>query len=296
MSPFSIGGKAPLTIDPPILLGAGSAAFGDVYHGLLDFRAFGALVTAPVSLAPRLPAHGTHVVPLADGFLLHTGLPNPGLRKVLDTCEHLWGALGIPVVVHVLAGNATDARRIAGTLDGIVTVSALELGLLDGTPPAEAGRMVAAVRAVTDKPVLVRLPLHDAYTLAGPAAEAGAGALVVCGPPYVSARNAASGGFVSGRYYGAGLKPQILHTLIELREQQHAVPLIGAGGVYSAEDARDYLDAGAAAVQLDSVVWQSPARAAAIAAALRDEPATGGTPARPSGFADIEDAFLRGGT
>ncbi|MGL4651450.1 MAG: hypothetical protein ACRC1H_18740, partial [Caldilineaceae bacterium] len=77
-------GKHTLLIETPVLPMAGTVGFGDEYAALLDLTQFGALVTNPVTTAPRSPANGARVIPLAAGALVHTGLPNPGLRHLLE--------------------------------------------------------------------------------------------------------------------------------------------------------------------------------------------------------------------
>ena len=94
---------------------AGTVGFGDEYAGLLDLTAFGALITNPVTTAPRSPANGARVIPLAAGALIHTGLPNPGLRSVLESYAEVWARLTIPVIVHFAPVSLEDLRRALGS-------------------------------------------------------------------------------------------------------------------------------------------------------------------------------------
>jgi dihydroorotate dehydrogenase (NAD+) catalytic subunit len=98
---------------------------------------------------------------------------------------------------------------------------------------------------------------QDAYELAQPVADAGAGALVVAAPPRGTARDPQSGKLVPGRIYGPLVKPMVLRVVGQLMSRID-IPIIGAGGIHSAQDARDYLEAGAVAVQVDSVTWIEP--------------------------------------
>ena len=109
----------------------------------------------------------------------------------------------------------------------------------------------------TEKPLLVRLPLTDAYTLARACDDAGAGALVIAAPPRGTARDPHTGRLVSGRLYGPLVKPLVLRTVGLLASKLDA-PIIGAGGIHTQQDARDYLEAGARAVQVDTVTWVDP--------------------------------------
>jgi dihydroorotate dehydrogenase (NAD+) catalytic subunit len=105
--------------------------------------------------------------------------------------------------------------------------------------------------------VLVRLPLYDAYAIAEAVEDAGAATLVVAAPPRGTARDPHTGKLISGRVYGPLVKPMTLRVVGQLAKRIK-IPIIGAGGIHSAQDARDYIEAGACAVQVDSVTWIQP--------------------------------------
>lgn len=250
-------GKNSLIIETPVMPAAGTVGFGDEYKDLVKFEKLGALVTNPVTYQPWQPATGTRVVPLAAGILVHTGLPNPGLSKVLDQYRTLWANLPVPVIVHLVGTTVDQVRRAMERLDGEDSVDAVELGLNDDCSWEEAEQFVKAAAHHSDKPVLVRLPLNDAYTLAHAAGDAGAGAVVIAAPPRGTARDPNTGRLVSGRVYGPLVKPMTLRIVGQLANRLD-VPVIGAGGIHNQQDARDYLEAGARAVQVDTVTWVEP--------------------------------------
>jgi len=111
----------------------------------------------------------------------------------------------------------------------------------------------------------VRLPLACAADYAPACVEAGADALVVAAPPRGTLPW--GDGFVSGRIYGRGTLPLALRAVRETLERV-SVPIIAAGGVHTIEDARAMLAAGAAAVQIDALIWRDPKSAQAIAEAF----------------------------
>lgn len=250
-------GKSSLYIDTPVMPAAGTLGFGDVYRGIIDINQLGAFVTSPVTHKPWNPASGTRVIPLDAGVLVHTGLPNRGISKTLGQYRTAWEKLDIPVILHVVATTVEDVIRCASRIEAEDVISAIELGLNDDTAPEVAEEFVAAVIKNTEKPLLVRLPMQDAYELAKPAAEAGAGALVVTAPPRGTARDPYSGRLVPGRVYGPLVKPVALRIVGQLASRID-IPIIGAGGVHSPQDARDFIEAGARAVQVDSVTWIEP--------------------------------------
>ena len=103
-------GKHSLIVATPVLAAAGTLGFGDRYRDLLDLDKLGALTTNPVTVDAWKPARGTRIVPLDAGFLLHTGLPNPGLKRVVSQYRKTWARLSIPVVLHLVGTNARPCR------------------------------------------------------------------------------------------------------------------------------------------------------------------------------------------
>jgi len=252
-----IHNKHSLTLRNPIMLAAGVAGFGLEYARTIDFEQLGAIVTNPITWRPRRAANGIRVVVRDGGVLVHTGLANPGLPAVIKAAAHGWARCACPVIVHLAAENPDDVARCLGTLNGIAGLGAIELGAIDSVSPHELNTLVTAARQQTELPLIVRLPLYTAPLLASAAVNAGAEALTIAAPPRGTARDPLSGELIGGRLYGPWLQPLALRTIGQLAREV-AVPVIGCGGVHSADDARAFLEAGARAVQLDSLVWVRP--------------------------------------
>jgi dihydroorotate dehydrogenase (NAD+) catalytic subunit len=254
--PLTRPGKNSLIIETPVMPAAGVFGFGEQYRDLIDLEKLGALVTNPVTYTPWSPATGTRVVPLDAGVLVHTGLPNPGLSKVLTQHRTTWERMPIPVIVHVVSTTVDEVRRCIHKLDEEEAIAGVELGLNDDVTILDAQAAVRAATDRADKPLIVRLPFGATVELAKAVADAGAGGLVVCAPPRGTARDSA-GRLVAGRLYGPMIKPLVLRMVGQITRRVN-VPVIGAGGIHTAQDARDYLEAGAVAVQVDSVTWIDP--------------------------------------
>lgn len=250
-------GKNSLILETPVMPASGTFGYGEVYRDLVNVEKLGAIVTNPVTYDAWNPASGTRVIALDSGILMHTGLPNPGLNKVLKRYREQWIASSIPVIVHLIATTEEHVRKSAARLDEEEGVSAVELGLNDDIGWKSAEMFVKAAVERTEKPVIVRLPLHDAYEIAQPVADVGAAAVVVSAPPRGTARDPKTGKLVSGRIYGPIVKPIVLRVVGQLIRRID-IPIIGAGGIHSRQDARDYMDAGARAVQVDSLIWTRP--------------------------------------
>lgn len=252
------GGKSPLTVNNPVLLAAGVAGYdGGPYSGVIDLSKLGAIVTNPLTWRPRHAARGPRVVPIPSGVLVHTGLPNPGVRRAVKQYRARWARSLAPVIAHVVATTTEDVAASVSELERCEAVAGIEIGLHDQATPRDVELILRAAQDATLLPLLVRLPLYSAVELAPTAQDAGAGALVVAAPPRGTVRDPLSGQLAGGRIYGPWLKAQALRAVGQVARSV-SIPVIGCGGIHSPDDARDFLDAGAVAVQIDTLLWTHP--------------------------------------
>ena len=251
-------GKFSLIVSSPVMPAAGTFGFGDSYRALLDYEKLGAIVTNPATIEPWRPAAGTRIIPLDAGVLVHTGLPNPGLAKVISQNRRVWAKLPVPLILHLVGSSARQVKQAITMIDDVDEIAAVELGLHDDVDRNAAVDLVTEA-ALMEKPLLARLPFYQCHQLAQPVADAGADALVLTAAPRGTARDPNTGRLVSGRVYGPLIKPMILRSVGRLRRQlPDELPLIASGGIHSPQDARDYIDAGAIAVQVDTATWAQP--------------------------------------
>jgi dihydroorotate dehydrogenase (NAD+) catalytic subunit len=242
--------KYDLSLKPPLMNAAGSLGFTPDPHGPADLERFGAFVTNPISLSPRLPAQERRCLSYPGGFLLHTGFPNPGIRAVLRRCAKRWEHSPVPIIVHILAQRGEEVFEIARRLEKIENIAALELGIPPEASPALAAELVSA--ALSERPVIARLPMEHAVELASVAIDSGAAAISLGAPR--GALPTAPGKLMKGRLYGPAVFPLALETMQRLLRL--GSPIIGGGGVYAPPQAEAMLQAGAVAVQLDAVLWR----------------------------------------
>ena len=235
----------------------GTLGYGDQYHDLIDLSALGAFVTNPLTYTMWSPATGTRVVPVDSGVLVHTGLPNPGLSKVIEENRAVWERMPTPVIAHVVVNKADEVRQSVELLEREESVDAIELGMSDDISAAEIEWYMRSVSGRAEKPLLVRLPFGATFDQANAAVDGGADALVVFAPPRGTARDR-SGRLVAGRIYGPLVHPIALRMVGQLARRLSTVPLIASGGIHSPQQARDYIEAGASAVQVGSAVWSDP--------------------------------------
>ena len=237
--------KNDLYLDKPLMNAAGTLGFALDPKNPLDISRFGAFVTNPISQQERTPAHGRRYQVYPGGFLLHTGLPNPGLSQVFRRYGRQWARSPVPVIVHLLALEPASLARMVERLEGVEGIMGLEIGLPPEVDEAAAADFIRA--AVGELPLIVRLPLEQAEHLAEAAVNAGAGAISLGAP-----RGKLAG--MNGRMYGPAVFPLALRAVEKLAGS--GIPVIGAGGVYQPQDVEAMLAAGARAVQIDAVLWR----------------------------------------
>ena len=236
-------------INPPYLNAAGSLGFAPRYKPEPGQPSMGALVTTPISLAPRTPSQGPRFAAYPGGFLLHTGYPNPGLSAVIRLHAAAWSRSPLPVIVHILGQSPAENAQMVQRLETLENVIGVEVGLPPGVSAVEASAMAKAV--VGETLVIIRLPMEQALELAPLMIDAGAAAVSLGAPR--GALPAVSGKIIEGRLYGPAVFPHALQVVRSLTRQN--IPVIAAGGVYSQAQSEIMLEAGAAAVQFDSFLW-----------------------------------------
>lgn len=242
--------KNDLYLSRPLMNAAGTLGFAPDLRAPVPWQSLGAFVTNPVSLTPRRVAAEPVILLYPGGFLLHSGLPNPGFKTVLRKYAPRWADAPLPVIVHLMAAGPEDSARMVQVLEGGENVLGVELGF----PPEAAGPdILATVQACRGElPLIVCLDAPLLLSLGSSLTQAGAAALSVAAPR--GALTMDDGRLTTGRLYGPGLFVQALHTVSEAARLKLSV--IGAGGVYTQENARSMLKAGALAVQLDAVLWK----------------------------------------
>jgi len=244
--------KRDLYFSKPLMNTAGSLGF---VPNLRDFEnlggLLGAFVTNPFSLRPRLPAAKPAVIEHSGGFLLHTGLPNPGFNAGLKKYSAKWSRSDLPIIIHLMADRPEETQRMVRMLETQENVMAVELGFA----PLLANDIILLTleMCLGEIPLIFSLPVEQILSLGPRLVQEGAQAISIAAPR--GALPQGQGELVTGRLYGRSLFPQTLETVYSAA--RIGLPIIGAGGVWTKENVEAMLSVGALAVQVDAVLWGS---------------------------------------
>jgi len=243
--------KRDLYFSKPLINAAGSLGFApDPHNGIpLDAHVFGAFVTNPISLRPRLPAAQPALIQFPGGFLLHTGLPNPGLSNVLKKYSAKWNRAGLSIIVHLMADRPEETQQMVRNLENIDNVMAVQLGF---APLLSDDIILLNLEmCIGEIPLIFSLPYEQVLSLGPRLIQHGADAISLAPPR--GALNDKDGKLISGRLYGQSLFPRSLEVVRSAA--MLGLPIIGAGGVWTDADAESMLKAGAMAVETDAQLW-----------------------------------------
>jgi len=241
--------KRDLYFSKPLMNAAGTLGFAPDSRNGLSLDSFGAFVTNPFSLRPRSPAAKPAVLEYPGGFLFHTGLPNPGLNAGLKRYSAKWSRSDLPVIVHLMADRPEETQRMVRLLETEENVMAAELGFA----PQLSDDLIHLTleMCLGELPLIFSLPIEQVLTLGPRLIDEGAQAISISAPRGALPLSPTS--LQTGRLYGPSLFPQTLETVLSAAKL--GLPMIGAGGVWTKENAEAMLSSGALAVQVDAVLW-----------------------------------------
>lgn len=255
--------KRDLYFSKPLMNAAGSLGFAPDARAGIPLDSFGAFVTNPFSLRPRMPAAKPELVEYSGGFLLHTGLPNPGIRAGLKKYASRWDKSGLPIIVHLMADRPEETQNMVRLLETQENVMAAELGFAPLL--ADDILLLTLEMCVGELPLIFSLPIEQVLSLGPRLIQEGAQAISISAPrgalplsPNRSLQSASEspnvrGELITGRLYGPSLFPKSLEIVFSAAKL--GIPIIGAGGVWNKENAEAMVAAGALAVQVDAALW-----------------------------------------
>jgi len=262
-----------LLLANPVMTASGTFGYGTEYGHVFDIHGLGAIVCKGTTLEPREGNPQPRVAETACGLLNSIGLQNIGVDALIREKAPIWASWRVPVIVNIAGETIDDYAKVASKLEGVAGVSAIEVniscpnlkagGAEFGAEPKSAASVVAAVKAATSLPVLVKLTPNtsDIVKVAVAVAEAGADAVSLINTIRGMAIDIAGRrpllGNITGGLSGPAIKPVALYMVYEVAGAV-AIPVIGCGGITTANDAIEFIMAGASAIQVGTANLTNP--------------------------------------
>jgi len=278
-----------LRLNTPLVLLSGCVGFGEEYTRVEGFsnRQVGAVCLKGTTLSARLGSQPHRVWETPGGMLNSIGLQNPGSRHVVENIlpgldfqetRFFANVSGATLEEYVQVTRMFDDSPIDAVEINISCPNVREGGVVFGNDPDMSARVVEACRAATSKPLITKLSPNqtDIVDNARRCIEAGSDALAVVNTFLGMAIDVESRRPVIGANHGGlsgpAVKPMALLKVHQVYQvaKRHSVPIIGQGGIASAEDALEFIIAGAAAIGVGTALFYDPLVCTKINQGLED--------------------------
>ncbi len=259
---------AGLELENPAVLASGILGYSPESLQRIAEAGAGAVVTKSVGLKPRMGYPNPTVVQVDCGIINAMGLPNPGIVEYASEIGFTKSVIQVPLIVSVYGYSAEEYAEVAKAA-AEAGADALELnvscphvketGSEIGQNPKLLKHVIRQVKAVTSKPVIVKLSpnVTDIVELARAATDAGADALTAVNTVRAIAIDTETAlpilSNTRGGLSGPAIKPIALRAVYDIYEQVKT-PIMGCGGVTTWQDAVEFLLAGASAVQVGTAI------------------------------------------
>lgn len=262
-----------LKLKNPIMPASGCFGFGKEYSQFYDLSKLGAIMIKATTVEPRFGNPTPRVAETSAGMLNAIGLQNPGLEKVISEELPWLSQYDVPIIANVAGSLEEDYIEVARTISKASNVHALELniscpnvktgGIAFGTIPEVAKQLTRKVKEVSEVPVYVKLSpnVTNIVEMAKAVEAGGADGLTMIntlvgmrldlktGKPILANR--------TGGLSGPAIKPVAIRMIYEVSQAVN-IPIIGMGGVETAEDVIEFFYAGASAVAVGTANFVDP--------------------------------------
>ena len=262
-----------LELANPVMTASGTFGYAREFENLMNLHRLGAVIVKGISLFPRLGNPPPRIVETACGMLNAIGLQNVGVGRFIEEKMPYLAGLDVPVIVNILGSSIEEYRTITEQLEGVPGVAGIEVniscpnvkegGVAFGGDPKTAAAVTKVVKENCSVPVIVKLSpnVTDVTLIARAVEENGADSvslintLIGMAIDLKNKRPALAN--VIGGLSGPAIKPVALRMVYEVARVVK-IPVIGIGGIETAEDALEFMLAGATAVQIGTANFTNP--------------------------------------
>ncbi|MDH7482446.1 MAG: dihydroorotate dehydrogenase [Armatimonadota bacterium] len=257
----------------PVIAASGTFGFGKEYSSLVDLNKIGAIITKGTSLEPWVGNPPERIAETAAGMLNSIGLQNDGVENLINEKLPWLSQFDVPVIVNIVGHTIEEYAEVAQRLSETDSVAGLEINIscpnvkhgciAFGVDPRMTFEVVNAVRKATHLPIIPKLSpnVTDIVAIAHAAVDAGADAISLINTLIGTSINAETRMFrlanITGGLSGPAIKPIALRMVWEVAKAVD-VPVIGVGGIMTAEDAVEFMLAGASAIQVGTANFVYP--------------------------------------
>jgi len=262
-----------LALKNPVMVSSGTFGFGEEFEDFIDLNQLGAVISKGISLTPMAGNPPPRIFETEGGLINSIGLQNPGFQEFLKSKLPYYRHLKTRLIINFFGNTQKEYIELARRFDGIPGISGLEMniscpnvkrgGIVFGADPQMAFHLVRSVRKATTLTLIVKLSpnVTDIALMARSAVEGGADAVSLVNTFRAMAINIHSKkpelGNIMGGLSGPAIKPIALRMVWEVH-QAVKVPIIGVGGIMKAEDAIEFILAGASAIQMGTANLINP--------------------------------------
>jgi dihydroorotate dehydrogenase (NAD+) catalytic subunit len=270
--------KKGLILRNPVIVASGTFGYGMDNVNIVEVHRLGAITCKGTTLHPRSGNEQPRIMETASGMLNAIGLQNPGIHTVIEKYAPVWATWQTPVIVNIAGESIEEFVELATLLEGVEGVAGIEVnvscpnvlagGAVFGADAHTVADVTAAVRRATTLPLIIKLSPNsgDVRPTALAAAASGADAVSLIntftGMGIDMSKRRPTLANVTGGLSGPAIKPIALRMVYEvareLRSSYPQVPVIGIGGISSANDALEFLMAGASAIQIGTINFTNP--------------------------------------
>lgn len=268
----------------PVMTASGTFGYGEEFEGFVDLSLLGGVMVKGTTLLPRRGNDGARMAETPAGMLNSIGLENPGVEYFLSDILPRIKKYRMNVIVNISGSSVSEYGELAKRLD-VDGVAAIELnvscpnvkdgGIIFGTDEKSAAAVVREAKRNTHKPVILKLSpnVTDIVAIAKAVETAGADALSLINTLMGMAIDIKTWrpvlGNVTGGLSGPCVKPVALRMVWQVANAV-GIPVIGMGGIETAEDAIEFFLAGASAVAIGTANFRDPAATMKIIRGIDD--------------------------